>query len=291
MTAAVAAVAGLLIFGGALVLMAGLHRSWPPREQRSRRSGPDLWAKLSRRPYGPRGRRRDRLLVISLAAGLVVALVSGWVIAIAVLPALALGLPYLLVLPKPRDVEIVESLDRWVRALAAALTTGKSITDAIRISRRTAPPLLADELTLLVARLNNRWDTREALLKFADALDSPDADGVVAALILATNRGTTGASTTLHALADSLQDQLRGRRLIETERSKPYIVVRQVTVITLVTMALMFAFNPQFFAPYRTPLGQVILSILVTAYVASLVLMRRKARHQERPRILVGVGR
>jgi hypothetical protein len=55
------------------------------------------------------------------------------------------------------------------------LATGKSITDAIRISRRTAPPLLADEINLLVTELNNRWETRDALMRFADAIDSPDA--------------------------------------------------------------------------------------------------------------------
>ena len=52
--------------------------------------------------------------------------------------------------PKPRDVELLEALDRWVRSLAATLATGKSVTDAIRVSRRTAPPLIAEEIGTLV---------------------------------------------------------------------------------------------------------------------------------------------
>ena len=124
------------------------------------------------------------------------------------------------------------------------MATGKSITDAIRISRRTAPPLIADEISLLVARLNNRWETRDALMRFADAIDSPDADGVVAALILASSRGANGASVTLQALADSIQAQLKGRRAVEVERSKPYVVVRQVTIISLSTLVLVFAASP-----------------------------------------------
>jgi len=96
------------------------------------------------------------ILLGSLITGFVVAMVTGWLILIIILPALALGLPYLLILPKQRDIELLEALDRWVRSLAATLATGKSITDAIRISRRTAPPLIADEISLLVARLNNR---------------------------------------------------------------------------------------------------------------------------------------
>jgi pilus assembly protein TadC len=223
--------------------------------------------------------------------GCLLAMLTGWLILIVVLPLLALGLPYLLILPKPRDIQLLEALDRWVRSLAVTLGTGKSITDAIRISRRTAPPLLADEINLLVTRVNNRWETRDALMRFADAIDSPDVDGVVAALILASSRGANGASVTLQALADSIQAQLKGRRVIEVERSKPYVVVRQVTVISLSTLVLVFLLSPNFFAPYRTPLGQTLLSALLIIYLASLLLMRRKAHQPDRPRILVGEHR
>jgi tight adherence protein B len=113
----------------------------------------------------------------------------------------------------------------------------------------------------------------------------------VAALILAANRGSNGASTTLHALADSLQAQLKGRRVIETERAKPYVVVRQVTIITMVTLAAAFVVGGSFFAPYGTPLGQVILSVLITLYLGSLLLMRRQARQRPRERVLVGSHR
>jgi tight adherence protein B len=178
-------------------------------------------------------------------------------------------------------------MDRWVRTLAATLATGRSVTDAIRVSRRTAPPAIAEEVEVLVLRLNSRWETRTALQRFADALDSPDTDAVVAALMLAAGRGAAGAAATLHALAESIQAQLRARRVIEVERSKPYVVVRQVTVITLVTLAGMFLLRPEFFAGYRTPVGQVVLAVLVSVYLGSLLLMRRKARQPHRPRILV----
>jgi tight adherence protein B len=287
----VAIAAGLLIIGGLLGILAGLRRRTPPAARRQSESAGELWARLTRRPPGPRGRRRDVILLLSLIIGCVIAMLSHWLIMIVVLPAAAIGLPYLLVLPKPRDVELLEALDRWVRSLAATLATGKSITDAIRISRRTAPPLIADEINLLVTRLNNRWETRDALMRFADSVDSPDADAVIAALILASSRGANGASITLDALADSIQAQLKGRRAVEVERSKPYVVVRQVTVISLSTLVLVFLLSPDFFAPYRTPLGQMLLSMLLISYIASLILMRRKAHQADRPRILLGEHR
>jgi tight adherence protein B len=285
-TSILAITAGLLIIGGLLGIVYGLRRQIRPASQRTE-SIQQWWARVTRRPQGSRGRQRDLILLLSMIIGWLLAMLTGWLILIVVLPLLALGLPYLLILPKPRDIQLLEALDRWVRSLAVTLGTGKSITDAIRISRRTAPPLLADEINLLVTRLNNRWETRGALMRFADAIDSPDVDGVVAALILASSRGANGASITLNALADSIQSQLKGRRVIEVERSKPYVVVRQVTVISLSTLVLVFLLSPDFFAPYGTPLGQTLLSALLIIYLASLLLMRRKAHQPDRPRILV----
>ncbi len=290
MTGAAAVAAGLLLTGGLLALVLGLRRT-EPRQVRSARSAADVWAGVTRRPPGARGRRRDLVLVVSLAFGFGLAALTGWLIGLVITPLLALGLPYLLAVPKPRDVELMEALDRWVRSLSATLATGRSVTDAIRVSRRTAQPLIAEEVGTLVLRLNNRWDTDDALRRFADELDSADADGVVAALMLAARRGANGASLTLQALADSLQAQLRSRRVIEVERSKPYVVVRQVTVISLVTLGGVYLLAPDFFAPYRSPLGQVILAVLLVLYLASLIMMRRKAQQAPRARILVGAGR
>ena len=252
MTGIAAAAAGMLIMGGILGLINGVRRTERPSRTSTRTPG-ERWARLTRRPSGSRGRRRDAILLISLAAGFVIAALSGWVVAIILTPLLALGLPYLLVLPKARDVELLEALDRWIRALAATLATGKSVTDAIRISRRTAPPLIADEINLLIVRLNNRWDSRDALMRFADEIDSPDADGVIAALMLAVSRGANGASQTLQALADSIQAQLKGRRVIEVERAKPYVVVRQVTIISMITLLGVYLLAPGLLRPLPQP--------------------------------------
>jgi Flp pilus assembly protein TadB len=281
---------GLLLVAGTWLFIAGLRRRpMDRRPVRPTRSLSDRWAAITNRPAGPAGKRRDLVLLGALIAGIVVALLSGWVIMIVVLPLAAWLLPVMLTSPKDRDVALLEALDRWVRNLTTSLPTGKSIPDAIRLSGQTAPQLIAEPLATLITRLNNRWSSREALLRFADDLDSPDADNVVAALVLASERGSNGAAVTLTALADSLQAQLKGRREVETERAKPYIVVRQVTLITSGTLVLAFTFGRAFFQPYRTVTGQTVLAILIAAYLGSLLLLRRRARQRKRQRILVGV--
>ncbi|QGN34567.1 type II secretion system F family protein [Microlunatus sp. Gsoil 973] len=288
-----AAWAGMLIVGGVIMVVIGLRRRpdvrRPPR--REAESLGRLWARITRRPPGEAGRRRDLILLAAVIAGFVLAAATGWLIMIVVAPAVAWVLPLILVPPRDRDVILLEALDRWVRNLSAALPTGKSVPDAIRLSGRTAPDAIAEPLGGLITRLNNRWDSRDALMRFADDLDSPDADTVIAALILAADRGANGAALTLSELADSIQSQLKGRREIATERAKPYIVVRQVTVITAVTLGAAFLFARAFFEPYGTGLGQVILAVLIALYLGSLLLMRRRATPPKRQRILIGTGR
>ncbi|MFT4215985.1 MAG: type II secretion system F family protein [Micropruina sp.] len=279
MTAALAGLLGVALIGGLVLVGAGLRRR-PPRP--ARRTSGSSWS--SRLVALARG--QGLRLAIGVVAGIGFAAVTGVAVMALVVPLAVVGLPILLSAPPNRDIQMLEVLDRWVRGLAATLPTGRSITDSIRASVRNAPELLAAPLALLVARLDERWTAPEALRAMADELDSPDADAILAALALAAERGGTGATATLHALADSIQDRLRAQREIDTERAKPRIVVRQVTVITVVVLAVALVFGREFFAPYGTPIGQVLLVSLLALYVASLLVMRRMTLPRRRDRIL-----
>lgn len=288
MNVLVAAACGTLVLGGLWAIIHGFRRVPAPAAGRStgRHTAGGAWSRLTRRPPGRRGRIRDRLLLIGSALGLIAYLVTGWFLLLPVVPLAFVGVPYLLGDPPNSEVEMLSSLDRWVRGMAATLQTGQSITDALRGSSRNAPQLLAGEVRLLVARLEHRWPVGDALRAMADALDSPDADAVLAALALAAHRGGTGATKTLSALTDSIQERLRALRDIESERAKPRVVVRQVTIISLAVLGIALVVGGDFFAPYRSGIGQIILSGLLTAYVLSLLVMRRITAPPRRQRIL-----
>ena len=277
---AVVALLGALVCAGVVLVVAGLRvRARPVAVQRRSPTAERLRPMLKK--YGLR-------LALGLIGGIVFAAFTGMSVMLLVVPVAVVGLPVLLSAPSNREIDLLQALDRWIRGLAATLPTGRSIMDAMRLSQRSAPELLAGPLALLVARLDDRWTSAEALRAMADELDSPDADAVLAALALAAERGGTGATATLHALADSIQDRLRAQREIETERAKPRLVVRQVTVITVAVLALVMVFGRGFFAPYGTPVGQVILLCLLGLYVMSLVVLRRMITPRRRERILRG---
>ncbi|MFT3860026.1 type II secretion system F family protein [Micropruina sp.] len=274
----VVALLGALLSAGVVLVVAGFRTS--PRATRPA-SGASRLDRLR-----PVLRKHGWRLALGLVVGVAFATITGLTATVLVAPLAAVGLPLLLGAPSNRDVELLQALDRWIRSLAAMLPTGRSITDAIRLSQRQAPELLAAPLRLLVARLDERWTSAEALRAMADELDSADADAVLAALALAADRGGTGATATLHALADSIQDRLKAQREIETERAKPRIVVRQVTIITVSVLTLALLFGRDFFAPYATPVGQLILLGLLGLYVMSLVVLRRMTLPRRRERIL-----
>ena len=282
MATLLAGLCGVLIVGGLVLFAAGLRRRprSPPRYPQV--CGKRLWIQALAVQYDDDGGSwRSRSQRASSPRAVV-----GWPLLAVLVPVVAYGLPMVLSAPSNRDLAVLEALDRWVRSLASLLPTGRSISDAIRVSVGQAPALLAPHLRLLTARLDDRWTTAQALLSLADELDSPDADAVLAALSLAADRGGTGATATLAALADNIQDRLRALREIETERAKPRIVVRQVTLITLVVLGLALLFGGSFFAPYGSPLGQLLLAALVFAYLGALLFLRRLTLPRPRQRIL-----
>lgn len=283
MTAVVAVLAAMVAVAGMVVIVAWFRGAFPVVDQVNH-SSTRLWTRLVDNAAVTRS---DLVRAgMGVVAGVALAAYSGLALVAVLVPVAAVGLPRLLGEPPQTDVALLQALDRWVRSMTATMATGRSITDALRASARHATPLLEPHLVLLVRRLDDRWTPAHALHALADDLDHADADAVVAALVLATQRGGTGAVATLGALADSIQDRLRALREIEAERAKPRIVVRQVTWITVVVLGGALLFGREYFAPYATPLGQAILAVLVGAYVVSLVFLRRMTMPRRRERIL-----
>lgn len=275
----------MIATAGLVLVLAAVRGVLPEPKPRGVASSTGL---LTRAVDKVKGTSRRTLinLLLGLFLGVVVFYALRWPVMLVVVPLGFVGLPRLLSDPPQPGLKLLEALDRWVRGMLAQLSTGKSITDALRGSARQAPPLLAEPLSVLVKRLDDRWTVPQALQAMADELNSPDADAVLAALMLSTQRGGTGASVTLYSLADSIQDRLRALREIEGERAKPRVVVRQVTVITIVTLVAFGIFAPAFFAPYGTPVGQVILVVLLSLYVSAVWAMRRMTLARARGRIL-----
>jgi tight adherence protein B len=279
-TPLISALAGALLVAGLTGIVAGLHRTPepPPAPQRAWVGLPSLVRSVT-----PRTRI---LILVGLAVGLLAALLSGWLVAVVVVPAALAGLPVLLSAPLAASkIDRLEAMEEWTRSLSGVLTVGIGLEEALVATLRSAPDPILPEVTRLVARLRARWSTEEALRMFADDLDDATGDLVASNLILGARRRGAGVASVLESLAESVAADVRARRAIEADRAKPRATARWVTLITVGVLAVL-ALTGSYITPYSTPLGQMILVLLLSAYVATLVWMRRMATGKALPRFI-----
>ncbi len=290
MTALFAALAAAAVLGGVLLIVSGL-RPVPVTETAAPPSVVGLWLRrVLRSGDGPRGRRRQFMLLLAAAGGLLAWLVTGLALMVLVVPIAAIGVPKLLGPPATAaSIGRLEGLEEWTRSLAGLLGVGVGIEQTITASLRSAPAAIRPQVATLVARLSAHWPTEAALRAFADDLDDATGDLVAASLILAARRPGGGLVAVLEGLAASVAEDVRARRAIEADRAKPRSTARAVTFITLGVLAVM-ALNRTYVEPYTSPFGQALLAGLLTAYGAVLIWMRQMAAGRRAPRFLPPTG-
>ena len=274
MIVVVPALVGALIVGGVIALVVGLTPSEvvqrPPRK----------------RHLKPLPRQTQWLLAAGAITGLIAVMVTGWAMALLLVPIAFVGLPALLSSgPAQTRIARLEAMEEWTRSLAGVLTVGVGLEQALVATMRSTPAAIAPEVTRLVARLRARWSTEQALRAFADELDDSTGDLVAANLILGARRRGAGLASVLDGLAESVAADVRARRQVEADRAKPRATARWVTIISAGVLVVL-AVSGTYVEPYRSPFGQVILVGLLAAYVSLLVWMKRMAIGRELPRFL-----
>ncbi|MDQ2850278.1 MAG: type II secretion system F family protein [Actinomycetota bacterium] len=280
MTALMPAVAGALVVAGLLGIALGLHPS-PEKPPAPARTRTPFATRL-----GATSPRTRLLLLVGTGAGLIVAIATGWFIAVLAFPAVVMGLPVLLSAPPGASkIDRLEAMEEWTRSLSGVLTAGVGLEQALIATLRSTPDAIGPEVTRLVARLGARWATEDALRAFADDLDDATGDLVAANLILGARRRGRGLANVLESLAESVSADVRARRAIEADRAKPRATARWVTLIT-VGVLVFLTLTGQYVAPYGSPIGQVLLALLLGSYVATLIWMRMMTRGKPLPRFI-----
>lgn len=277
MIALVPALAGALIVSGIIGVFLGLR---PTRGTERRPSSRRVW-RLQNLD------RTSRLLLLGgLGAGVIAWLVTGWMLAVIAVPIATVGLPMLLSAGSAASrIQRLEAMEEWTRSLSGVLTVGVGLEQALVATLRSTPAAITPEVTRLVARLRARWVTEDALRAFADELDDSTGDLIAANLILGARRRGAGLSSVLEGLAESVAADVRARRQVEADRAKPRATARWVTLISAGVLVIL-AVSGSYVAPYKSPFGQVILISLLSAYVSTLVWMKRMAVGRNLPRFL-----
>ncbi|HEY3903051.1 MAG TPA: type II secretion system F family protein [Streptosporangiaceae bacterium] len=260
-----AGAAGALILGGLVLFVAELTRQAPAPGIPARRG---LAA-------GTIAGANGRKILIAVVAGLAMLAVTRWPVA-----ALAAALAVLFV-PKlmsngesKRRTAMLEGLEQWTRRLADMLTASRGLEDALAVSARTAPAAIAPQVTALARRMSARVGTQEALRAFADEINDPAGDRIVAALLIATGQRGGGVQGVLSALAELLARDVAARRDIEASRAEHRTTLRWI--IAFIAGFTGFAIvNRSYSAPYGTFTGQLVLGVVAVLYAAGLAWLYR----------------
>jgi len=275
---------GLMTTTGVVSLAVALAGTTAPR-----RPGPlRRWRALRARGSAGERARRRALAAAAVAVAVGMWLVSGVFVAAAAAGCAVVGVPWLLAPTKSAAarIERLEALSEWTQRLADVLRLGKGLEQAMIDSRTWAPEAIAGPVAALSDRLRFGVRPTEALTAFADELADVTADKVVAALLLSTRSSGPGLTASLEALAASTREEVAKHRHIEADRAKPRTTVRWMVVITLGVFAAGLL-TPGYTAPYATPLGQLVLAVVVCAFAGVLAWMRSMAEHRPVPRFLV----
>jgi Flp pilus assembly protein TadB len=274
-------VAGAVTCGGAWMAVLGLMRRpvKPPRGRKA--SSLERWWQHvpAWRQYGA---------VAAFLAGLVVALVSGWVVAVGVLPAAVLGLPVLLMgSDQPKQIAKMTAVAKWTRSLAGTITAGLGLEQAIAASAgRSAPAEIRPQVDQLVNRMRHAgWSTDAALRAWADEVNEYTADLVAASLALGARQRGDGLADVLVATAESVNEQVRVRLEIEADRKAPRQEARMLTALgVLVLVGLML--TGQIVTGYNSPLGQMIFACLIVTFGFAAWWMRKMTIIPDPPRFI-----
>jgi Flp pilus assembly protein TadB len=283
-----ASLSGAVLVGG-LILAVRAFRTPPDA-----RTGPPAWlVSLAGRAWRGPGRtaadqRRYRVAATaSLTAGVTTWLLSGLPVLGLVVAAAVPGVPWLLAAGRleKRSIARVEAIGEWTRRLRDVAGTGAGLQAAIVSAATTAPPAIEDQARMLAARLQAGWHARVALLTFADELDDPVCDQVMAALLLHLRDRGDQLGAVLTSISDATSKEVRMRKEADAERASARLSIRFMVSFTIVAVVVA-AFSGDYMEPYATGQGQVIMAGLASIFIGLLLWVRSMSRPERAPRLL-----
>ncbi len=228
---------------------------------------------------------------VAVAAGLLTLLATRWVVAGIGIALLAFSWNGLTGAgAERRALARLEGLATWTESLRDTIAGAVGLEQAIPASMRVAAPSLVEPLARLVDRLHTRMPMPDALRRFADDLDDPGADLIIAGLIINSRLRGPGLRDLLSSLSQLVREELDARRRVNADRRSSR---RSVQIVVLVSVGLAVALallDHKFLSPYDGVVGQFILVIVVAVYAAGILWLRRLATFQVPQRLLSGPG-
>lgn len=257
----------------------------PPARSRP----PSAWARARVALSGPGGVR----VTAAVGVGLLVLVLTRWVPVAVAAAGVVAAWPLLFgaAAEQRAAIQRLEALAAWVEGLRDAIATSRGLPEALPAASARAHPATAAPLRALTARIEAREPVEAVLRRLADDLDDPIADQAVAALILNYRAQGRQLKTALTSLAAATRREVETRRSVESDRRSTRRAVALIMTATVAVMVAMAVLVRDYAAPYSTPTGQLVLTLVVALMAAGFAVIRTLSRHTTPDRFLTSHDR
>jgi Flp pilus assembly protein TadB len=227
----------------------------------------------------PAGGTLLRTVAVGVGAATATYLVTGWVVAALASALAAVVAPRWLSGGSRHRGEIarVEAIAAWAEQLRDTLAAANGLEHAIAASGPVAPPAIAAPVARLAARVSYE-PLPAALRRFADEVDHPTADFVVAGLLVAAEREARDLGPLLGQLAECARAEAQMRARVWAGRARTRTSVRVIAAAVALFAAGLLVLDRSYLTPYDSPGGQVALAVVAGIFGGSLWAMDRMSR-------------
>lgn len=247
------------------------------------------------RPVRPRTRTvpldlRPRLVRAVIGAG-VIGPVTRWPVGAAAAAILGWYLPEVLGsrAESQADLGKTEGIAGWTELLRDTLLGPTGLEGAIESTAHLAPEAVRTPVSALAGRLRTQRPT-QALASFADELDHPLGDHVVAALALSYDCPSSELSGLLSTLAETARAEAGMRQRVDTARARMRTAVRVILLAMGVTAVGLAVMARSTLHVYSTSAGQAVLALIVVMWGWGLAWLARLSRLGGPARFFSGRG-
>jgi tight adherence protein B len=233
--------------------------------------------------FGPVRRGRPERLVLrlalSVAAGLGAYGLTHWPVG-GILAALGAWVTPLVLSGRTdyqREIERVEAIAAWAEMLRDTIAAAAGLEQAIAATGPIAPSPIAAPVSRLAVRLELEPLTT-ALRQFADEVNHPTCDFVVAALVIAAEKEARDLGPLLGHLAECARDEAKMRTRIWIDRAKTRTSVKVIAASVVLFAVGLILFSRDYLDPYDGVGGQLTLLAIGALFAGSFVAMERMGR-------------
>jgi tight adherence protein B len=226
-------------------------------------------------------------LALGVGAAVVVGALTFWPMAALLAGVGAFMAPSLMGGGAARRVRLdrTEAIAAWAEMLRDTMAGSGGLEQSIIATAAVAPMPIRREVVRLAARLE-RERLAPSLREFADELDQPSGDLVVAALILAADKSPKRLGELLGRLATSARANVNMQLRIDAGRARVQTAVKVITGFTSGFALLLLVLNKEYLEPYDSITGQVVLGVVGLCFGGAFLWLARAFRYQDEERFL-----